>query len=205
MNENTGSTSTGIAFVPASAAVSAAGIRSYFANHASARERSPVASISSSTFANCARAARHPREVDPVAAIHLLNRSAFQQVVELHHLRPPVSLSRAEAQRAKQAGHIRGIILAAPRFRQRAVVHQPREAEHAGHIRLRLLETGVRRADGLADIHLPPSHARKSRAQAVRNLVQQRAGHVTLPAHFGSLVRLHHDFRDRHDHNRESA
>src|SRR5262249_31238540 len=55
-NEKIGSTSIGTVPAPASTTVSVGGIRSYFANPASARARSPVASCSSSSFASDAMA-----------------------------------------------------------------------------------------------------------------------------------------------------
>ena len=50
-SRTSGSTSIGTSLAASSADFSAAGILSYFANHASARARSPVASCSSSSFA----------------------------------------------------------------------------------------------------------------------------------------------------------
>src|SRR5947207_14292502 len=56
LNALTGSISTGTSWTFANADFSSAGMDSYFLNHCSARPLSPVASISSSSFANAALA-----------------------------------------------------------------------------------------------------------------------------------------------------
>src|SRR5205807_6719031 len=56
-NENTGSRSTGRSNALSSAAFRSGGMASYFANHFSARSRSPKASISSSSLARLTSAA----------------------------------------------------------------------------------------------------------------------------------------------------
>ena len=68
LNANTGSISTGISCVAASAFTSSAGILSYLANQASARARSPVASITSSSWASAASTAGHAGIIDGVTA-----------------------------------------------------------------------------------------------------------------------------------------
>ena len=163
-NEVIGSTSTGTLPVLLKAAFRSAGILSYFANHASARARSPVASISSSSFASARDRVRHLREIDRVAPARVSrDRALLDEVVELHHLRAAVRLGR---RRSARCGRCRRRTRRSSRStrdpsaaRRCSISHS--SAEHADDVGLRLFEAAVHRADRLANVDLLAVAARE--------------------------------------------
>ena len=196
-----GSTSIGTSLACSRAAVSAAGIRSYFANHASARARSPVASCSSSSLARRAIAGRHLRVVDAVAAAAACAIApCSDRIVELHHLGAAVRLAGAEAHRAEDAGDVRRVVLLEPIFRQHALVHQPLQRRTCRRRRPWLLR-GRRRVPPMASRMSTclPSRRANAGPEAVADLVHQHRRQIALGRRRARLRRVHDARGERQD------
>ena len=100
-------------------------------------------------------------------------------------------LRRAEAHGAEDAADVRRVVLLQALLRQRAVIDEPLQAEHAGDVGLRFLEAGVGRADGLADVDALPAAPRERRPEAVGDLVHHHGGEIALRRNVRGLVRTH--------------
>src|SRR5947209_673053 len=90
---------------------------------------------------------------DPITPVgRTCDRALLRQIVELHHLRPRMRLSRTEPDRTEDSRHIRCVVLRPLLLRQRAVLDEPAQPIHADHVRLRLFQRRIPRPDSRSNI-----------------------------------------------------
>ena len=144
---------------------------------------------------------RHLCEVDHVVAILAADGALLAQKVELHHLGAAVRLAGSEPDGAEDAGDVRRVVLLQPVLRQRAVIDQPLQAEHADDVGLRFFESGVDRADRFADVDLLAVRARERRARGRgRSRASSTAARYPSRRRLRRLIAAHHALRQRQDH-----
>ena len=110
-----------------------------------------------------------------------------------------MGFSDAEAYGSEDTGDIRRVVLFQPLLGKRAAVHQPLQAVHTHDIGFGLFQPRIRRAYGLADIHLLAIPVSKVRSQTVRNLVHHGGGKIAFARRLGRLLRLHDLAGERQD------